>query len=91
MLDEKNIEHDDEANIRRKLRRRVDVKTTATQFFLDPNAKTMDMDRKNCKPHSSIIIPNSDLPQEFFEILEQKERKWVTLINSILVFIIDCL
>ena len=73
VLDENNIEHDDESQIRRYLRRRVDIKTTATQFFLSPTIKSNEMIRKNCTPHSCIIIPKSDVPQEFFELINEME------------------
>lgn len=71
-LDAKGIEHNEESSIRSKLRKRANVKTTATQFFLDSKAESVEMDRKNCFPRSCIIIPNSDLSNEFFEILEEK-------------------
>ena len=54
VLDENNIEHDDESQIRRNLRRRADVKTTATQFFLSPNATSREMIRKNC--HDTTLL-----------------------------------
>ena len=56
-LDTKGIEHNEESSIRSKLR---NVKTTATQFFLDPKAESVEMDRKNCFPRLCIIIPSSN-------------------------------
>ena len=71
-LDTKGIEHNKESSIRTKLRKRANIKTTATQFFLDPKAESVEMDRKNYFPCHCIIIPTSDLANEFFEILEKK-------------------
>ena len=73
VLDDKQIEHDEESHIRRNLRRRADVKTTATQFFLSASATSRDMVRKNCTPQSCVIIPKSDIPQEFFDLIDEME------------------
>lgn len=73
VLDEKSIDHDDESQIRRNLRRRADVKTTATQFFLNPDSTSTEMIRNNCIPHSCVIIPKSDVPQDFFELMDEME------------------
>ena len=80
LLDDKGIEHDDESVIRHKLRRRNDVRTTATQFFLREGSESATIDRKNgdCKSSSCIIIPQSDMPQGFFVLMDSalyKERK----------------
>ena len=71
-LDKYSIEHDTESSIRRKLRKRSDVKTTATQFFLKPTVTSLDMNRKNCDPKSCVLIPRSDIPSEFFKLLDTK-------------------
>lgn len=71
-LDKYGIEHDSESCIRRKLRKRSDVKTTASQFFLKPAVVSLDMDRKNCDPKSCVLIPRGDIPSEFFELLDGK-------------------
>ena len=76
-LDEKLIPHDDERSIRRKLRKRVDVKTTASQFFLKEDREIGPMEslnRQNSSPHSCVIIPRADVPQEFFEVMENKGK-----------------
>ena len=73
-LERNNIPHDEESGIRRKLRRRADVKTTATQFFLSTKAaaNVTEITRKNSVPRSCIIIPQSDVPPEFFDLLQNE-------------------
>ena len=72
-LDRYNIEHDGESSIRRKLRKRSDVKTTATQYFLKSDVVSLDMDRENCDPKSCVLIPRGDIPSEFFDLLDSKD------------------
>ena len=72
VLDSYDIDHESESSIRRKLRKRSDVKTTASQFFLKPAAVSLDMDRKNCESKSCVLIPRGDVPSEFFELLDNK-------------------
>ena len=79
-LDKYGIGHENESSIRRKLRKRSDVKTTATQFFLKSTAVSLDMDRKNCDPKSCVLIPRGDIPSEFFEFVDGKLEG--TLING---------
>ena len=52
-----DIDHESESCIRRKLRKRSDVKATASQFFLKSAAVSLDLDRKNCDSKSCILIP----------------------------------
>ena len=71
-LDDKEIPHENESALRKKLRRRANVKTSATQYFLDKKKEGKKITRENGSGHSCIIIPRSDVPQEFFDIVEAK-------------------
>ena len=73
VLDDTQIEHDEESHIQRNLRRRPEVKTTATQFFLSARASSREMVRKNCISQSCVIVPKSDIPQELFDLTEEME------------------
>lgn len=77
VLDSYDIDHESESSIRRKLRKRSDVKTTASQFFLKSAAVSLDMDRKNCESKSCVFIPRGDVPSEFFELLDNKTEGMV--------------
>lgn len=74
VLDSHDIEHEEECVIRRKLR--SEVKTTATQFFLKEGVESAHINRKSgdCKHYSCIIIPQSDVPQAFFDLITEKEE-----------------
>ena len=72
VLDRNDIPHEDETCLRKKLRRRADVKTTATQYFLSNKTEGNKIIRENSVGHSCMIIPHSDVPQQFFEILESR-------------------
>ena len=65
-LDRYDIERDGESSIRRKLRKRSDVKTIATQYVLKSDVVSLDIDRKNCDPKICVLIPRGDIPSEFF-------------------------
>ena len=78
-LDKYGIEHENESSVLRKLRKRSDVKTTATHSFLKPAAVSLDMDRKNCDPKSCVLIPRGDIPSEYYEMLDGKLDS--TLVN----------
>ncbi len=71
-LDLKEIPHEEESGIRKKLRRRANVKTTATQYFLAEKNEGTKITRENGVGHSCMIAPHSDVPQEFFDIVEAK-------------------
>lgn len=58
LLDQLSIEHLDESIIRRNLRSRKDVETSATQRFIRKGGKKM---------LSCIIVPRSEVPQSFFD------------------------
>ena len=66
-LDLKEIPHEEESGIRKKLRRRANVKTTATQYFLAEKNEGTKITRENGVGHS---YPHSGVPQEFFDIVE---------------------
>ncbi len=70
-----NIEHEDEATIRRRLRVMADrtksVKTSANQFFLKQGAVDSVIDRKkpNTRNVSCVIVPRHDVPQCFYRLI----------------------
>ena len=63
-------DHADESSIRLQLRKRSDCKTTANQYFLvkGSTSKRKGNDTKNT---SCVIIPRSDVPERFFQIIER--------------------
>lgn len=58
VLDQLSIDHPDESTLRRVLRSRKDVETSATQRFVHKTGKKM---------LSCIIIPRDDVPQSFLD------------------------
>ncbi len=76
-LDARHIDHYNESQIRKTLRLRKDVKTTATQFFLKPGSNSKSICRKNnnCRHCSCLIIPHSDLPDSFFEVIQDYQAE----------------
>ena len=82
ILDSYDIDHESESAIRRKLRKRSDVKTTASQFFLKSAAVSHEMDRKNYESKSCVLIPRGDVPSEFFELLDNKIEGMVLIVHN---------
>jgi len=74
-LDCEGICHEDESNLRKNARKRSDVKTTATQYFLSDKCTDTRLTRESGIPRSCIIIPTADVPEEFFELLELKKSE----------------
>ena len=66
------MDHADESSIRLQLRKRSDCKTTANQYFLVKGSTPQKIDRKgnDTKNTSCVIIPRSDVPERFFQIIE---------------------
>lgn len=66
------MDHADESSIRLQLRKRSDCKTTANQYFLMRGSTSKRIDRKgtDTKNTSCVIIPRSDVPERFFQIIE---------------------
>ncbi len=62
VLDQLSIDHPDECTIRRGLRRCKDVETSGTQRFRYKGGKKMA---------SCIIIPREDVPQSFFDRINE--------------------
>ena len=63
------MDHADESSIRLQLRKRSDCKTTANQYFLVKGSTSKKMGN-NTKNTSCVIIPRSDVPERFFQIIE---------------------
>ena len=61
-----------QSSIRLQLRKRSDCKTTANQYFLVKGSTSPKIDRKgnDTKNTSCVIIPRSDVPERFFQIIE---------------------
>ena len=76
VLDQLAIEHPDESSIRRVLRQRKDVVTTANQRFLVDKSGAERINKSNSHHYSCIIIPREDVPQTFFDKLEESHSKY---------------
>lgn len=79
VLDQLNIEHPDESSIRRVLRQRKDVLTTANQRFLVGMSGAEKITKGNSHHYSCIIIPREDVPQTFFDKLEANHCKCIIM------------
>lgn len=76
VLDQLSVEHPDEAAIRRILRQRKDVVTTANQrFLLSCISGAQKITKSNSHHYSCVIIPREDVPQSFFDKLEESTCK----------------
>ena len=66
------MNHADELSIQLQLRKRSDCKTTANQHFLVKGSTSKKIDRKgnDTKNTSCVIIPRSDVPARFFQIID---------------------
>ena len=71
-LDDLGIPHAYESDIRRRLRKRDDCKTSANQHFLRLTSESSNIDRTrgDTRNMSCIIIPKRDVPEIFFNLLE---------------------
>ena len=78
------LDHADDSSIRMQLRKRSDCKSTANQYFLVKGSTSTKIDRKSTdtKNTSCVIIPRSDVPERFFQIIEGSymQALWFTLL-----------
>ena len=70
VLDQLSIDHADEATLRRLLRQKKNVLTSAKQRFLD-NDYDDKITRSNSHQYSCILLPKEDIPDSFLERLTE--------------------
>ena len=75
VMDQLNLEHPDESSLRRVLRQRKDVVTAANQRFLVATSGAEKITKNNSHHYSCVIIPREDVPQTFFDKLEEQPCK----------------
>ena len=70
VLDQFGINHPEEPSIRKVLRQKKGVLTSVNQCFLLDGTSAEQITKINSRHYSCIIIPKEEVPQAFFDKLE---------------------